>query len=99
MAAYFSVALALGLKIGLISSLPPKEDKAPKLPKKIRVSSYKQLKKLAWQLDKNHELSPQEAMNLYERNWRHVDLKTMDTKEKAFLDNLLRAFKRERLLV
>ncbi|HEY8272188.1 MAG TPA: hypothetical protein VIG33_14960, partial [Pseudobdellovibrionaceae bacterium] len=70
-----------------------------KVPKKIRVSDYKQLKRIAWQLKGSQELSPQEVRDLYERNWRHIDLKTMDAREKKLLEMLLAAAGRERLLV
>lgn len=100
MAAYMSVIIALGLKLDVVDSLIEKSaEKSVALPKKIRIANYKQLKRLAWQLDAKSELTPQEALNLYERNWRHVDLGEMDSKEKKFLESLLKAFKRERLLV
>src|SRR5262249_35167882 len=98
--AYLSVIFALGLKLELTD---PRKSKAitapPKLPKKIRLADYKQLKRLAWQLKGTKQISLQEALDLYERNWRHVDIKAMDTREREFLESLLAAFGRERLLV
>lgn len=100
MEAYISVISALGLQLKLID---PKEENNQKpdssLPKKIRLENYKQLKKIAWQMDPKIELTPEEVLNLYERNWRHVNVDKMDAKEKRFLQHLLKTFKRERLLV
>jgi transcriptional regulator with XRE-family HTH domain len=102
MGAYLSVVMALGLELELIDPHQKKfqsHSLAQKLPKKIRIADYKQLKRLAWQLKDKKELSPREALDLYERNWRHVDVKAMDERERQFLESLLAAFGRERLLV
>jgi transcriptional regulator with XRE-family HTH domain len=100
--AYLSVAEALSLNFRLVD--PQVKDATSseakvKLPSKIRIASYKQLKKLAWQLKGTQELTPQEALDLYERNWRHVDVAALDAREKKLLQSLLAAFGRERLLV
>lgn len=102
MGAYLSVAAALGLNLELVDPQSRKtsaSEALPKLPSKIRIASYKQLKKLAWQLKDTQELTPQEALDLYERNWRHVDVASLDPRERKLLQNLLAAFGRERLLV
>ena len=85
MGAYLNVIHSLGLKLELSDTtyaakrLPNKP--AQPMPKNIRIADYKQLKKLAWQLKGTQELSAEEALNLYERNWRHIDLKSLDKKE------------------
>jgi transcriptional regulator with XRE-family HTH domain len=102
MGAYLNVIFALGLKIDLtVPQSSQQKRKAPtrKIPSKIRIADYKQLQRLAWQLKRTKEISPQEALDLYERNWRHVDVKAMDVHEQKFLEELLAAFGRERLLV
>ncbi|WP_374029954.1 helix-turn-helix domain-containing protein [Bdellovibrio bacteriovorus] len=99
MAAYLSVILALGLKLDLIDPNAADIKIPATLPKKIRLAHYEQLKRLAWQLKDTKELTPEEALSLYERNWRHVDIGAMEPKEKELLERLLKAFKRERLLV
>ena len=102
MGAYLNVVFALGLAIDLAepqSSRRKRQAPARRIPSKIRIADYKQLKRLAWQLKGTQELSPQEALDLYERNWRHVDQKAMDARERKFLEDLLAAFGRERLLV
>ncbi|MBI2810788.1 MAG: helix-turn-helix domain-containing protein [Candidatus Melainabacteria bacterium] len=102
MGAYLSVIYAIGLELELVDPQSRKrgQDRSVrKLPQKIPLSDYPQLKKLAWQLKGTVKLSPKEALDLYERNWRHVDLQKMDAHEQEFLEALLAAFGRERLLV
>ncbi len=102
MGAYVSVIFALGLELAL-SDRPSNKRKnnsaLQEVPQKIRLTDYKQLKRLAWQIKGNKEISPKEALDLYERNWRHVDTKAMDPGEQRFLNALLAMFGRERLLV
>lgn len=100
MGAYLSAIYALGLELDL-SERGSRSSKAPrsKVPAKIRLARYPQLKKLAWQLKDTKEVSPKDALELYERNWRHMDLEKMSAREREFLKDLLQAFGRERLLV
>jgi len=102
MGAYLSVISSLGLKVDLINPLTPnisEKEARKKLPQKIPIAKFKELKRLAWQLKETKELTPQEALNLYERNWRHMDLKSLSPSEKKLIEMLLKAFGRERLLV
>lgn len=96
--AYLSALDALGLAIDL-GSARKKSAAAVRLPAKIRVSAWPQLKRLAWQLSGDATLSHEEALEFYERNWRHVDEKALMAKERALIDALLAKFGRERLLV
>jgi transcriptional regulator with XRE-family HTH domain len=95
--AYLSVASSLGLKLVLDAASDRRKKPAP--PSKIRIADYPTLKKLAWQLKGAKELSPQDALDLYERNWKHVDPEDLDERERQLLESLLSAFGRERLLV
>ena len=102
MGAYLSVIAALGLMLEILNPQNKKQNPSQvklKLPEKILVSQYKQLKRLAWQLKDSKKISLKDALALYERNWRHVDTSAMDQHEKDFLDSLLIMFGRERLLV
>ena len=102
MGAYLSVISALGLvlELGTQKQQKNRQDSPPKkFLKKIRIADYKQLKRLAWQLKDTKEISAQEALDLYERNWRHIDVEAMDAREQKFLKTLLAMFGRERLLV
>ena len=51
----------------------------------IRLDAYPQLRQLAWQLPGVEDLSGKEALELYERNWRHVDVAGLTPDERAFL--------------
>jgi hypothetical protein len=100
--AYLSVVSVLGLSIEITDSnakLKINKKAEFKLPKKIRLANYPQLKKLAWQLKNTVEVSPQEALSLYERNWRHIDLKKIDKKERELIQALIAKIGRGRLLV
>lgn len=95
--AWAAAAGALGLSLGL-EDADSGTDAAP-LPQRIRLDDYPQLKKLAWQLSGVEELSPRQALDLYERNWRHVERPSLSTKEAALIEALSRTFGAGRLLV
>lgn len=102
MGAYLAVISALGLEVELMDAQArsgARPGATRPLPKMIPLSKYPQLKRLAWQLKDTKQLTPDEALELYERNWRHVDLKAMDARERELIESLLAAFGRERLLV
>lgn len=54
----------------------------------IPIQRYPQLKELAWQLRDDAVLSPRDALNMYERNWRFLDLSSMTSEEKALIEQL-----------
>jgi transcriptional regulator with XRE-family HTH domain len=100
--AYLNVISVLGLSIVLVDQSTPSKmnrEKMVELPKKIRLADYPQLKKIAWQLNDTKELSPKEALALYERNWRHIDLNEMEKKERALIQALVAEIGMGRLLV
>lgn len=97
MGAWVAVASALGLSIELVQRLGPADEAA--LPAIIRLDDYPQLRQLAWQLGTAQQLMPLEALQLYERNWRHVDRGSLTQKELALIDALSRKFGGGRLLV
>jgi hypothetical protein len=45
------------------------------------------------------ELTPQAALDLYERNWRHVDHQALGERERTLVQQLTRALGGGRLLV
>lgn len=97
MSAWVAAAAALGLEFALLE--PNAVAGGSKLPEKIRLRDYPQLKKLAWQVHAVDEIAPREALDLYERNWRHVDRARLTPEEAALVDALTRAFGGGRLLV
>lgn len=95
--AWMAAASALGLAFDLLDAKAASQ--ASKLPKQIRLRDYPQLKKLAWQLHGVEEISPRQALQLYERNWRHVDHAALSEDEAALIDTLSREIGGGRLLV
>ena len=57
-------------------------------PKRISVRAYPQLKQIAWHLADDADLEPAEALSLYERNWRHVDVAAMTAAERELVQSL-----------
>jgi transcriptional regulator with XRE-family HTH domain len=104
MAAYLSVIYALGLEFTIfpLDELIPKKGGASRkgwIPARVLISDYPQLKQLAWQIHAATRLTPVEALNLYERNWRHIDLQNMEPHEHDLVDALQIAFGKGKPLV
>ena len=101
MGAWLDVVAALGLDLDLLDGRIPRTptEAAAGLPDKIRLSDYPQLKRLAWQRKKIDQIDPQTALALYERNWRHVDRRALDAKERELVRMLSDALGGGRLLV
>jgi transcriptional regulator with XRE-family HTH domain len=102
MAAYIAAATAVGLELELVE--PRARDRGKRagarpFPARIRLADYPQLAKLAWQLHGVKTLSPQEALGLYERNWRHVDPGKLEPGEQALVNALVQHLGGGRLLV
>lgn len=98
MGAYVNAMAALGMTLD-VAAPAQRETRAPAPPGKIRLADYAQLRRLGWQLADDAELTPEEALNLYERNWRHVDRAAMDERETALLEALIRGPGKGHLLV
>ena len=88
--AFMALALALGLRLQLtaVNQAPQVLDRKGWIPARIRLAQYPKLKELAWQVHGAQELSPREALGIYERNWRHVDLASLSQDEKDLVDAL-----------
>jgi transcriptional regulator with XRE-family HTH domain len=93
--AWVAVAAALGLELGLVGVPTPAAD----VPAVVRIDAYPQLKNLAWALPGLEELEPREAFELYERNWRHVDVGALSADEAALVRALSATFGKGPLLV
>ena len=50
------------------------------------------LQQLAWQVQGSDELTPREALGIYERNWRHLDEAALLPRERSLIDALRLAF-------
>lgn len=86
MGAYASVMLALGLNLAIGAKVD--ESHAGFIPVRIHLDDYPQLKKLAWQIKADADLTPTEALGIYERNWRHLDQLALSTSERQLIDAL-----------
>ena len=100
MGAYLSAIDAVGLQLELRDpQARPANAEIASLPARVRLAKFPQLKGLAWQLHDVDELSPADALNLYERNWRHIDRSSMEPAERALLQALVDQLGGGRLLV
>ena len=95
--AYFNAMAALKLDFGIV---PPVDvaaesldaDREGWIPARIKLADYPQLKQLAWQVRGTDALTPAEAMSIYERNWRHVDVPALGRRERQLVDALQLSF-------
>ncbi len=76
------------------SDEPATNDLMNWLPVHVRLADYPQLKALAWQVHGTDVLTPAEALDIYERNVRHLDAQAMSAQEQALLTALRTAFGR-----
>ncbi|MDP1635593.1 MAG: helix-turn-helix domain-containing protein [Gallionellaceae bacterium] len=92
MGAYLNAMEALNMDFGVhqpaICADEIDADHQGWIPARIHLSDYPQLKQLAWQVHGTDELTPAEALGIYERNWRHVDVQALDPHEKQLVDAL-----------
>jgi transcriptional regulator with XRE-family HTH domain len=65
------------------------------IPARIPLADYPQLTQLAWQVRGSAMLTPAEALDIYERNARHLDLEAMTPPEKDLFQALRLAFSHE----
>lgn len=97
MGAYLNAMAALGLSLDILGSPKSKSgtDDAMQgwIPVRIRLADYPQLKQLAWQVQGSDELTPLEALSIYERNARHLDTTAMEPREQQLIDALRLALK------
>jgi transcriptional regulator with XRE-family HTH domain len=98
--AYMNLIAALGLDVELADARPGGAmEAAAKLPATIRLADHPQLKRLAWQRRRVDQLTPRDALALYERNWRHVDRERLTRRERELIRLLVDALGGGRLLV
>jgi len=92
MGAYLAAVAALGLKLEIgepaRGARSVGTDREGWIPARIRLSDYPQLRQLAWHVHGTDSLTPAEALGIYERNWRHLDLDAMEPAERQLVDAL-----------
>ncbi len=89
MGAWCNVMAALGMDLQAHTGTqePPATapDRAGWIPARVALADYPQLRALAWQVHGTDTLTPTEALGIYERNARHLDLQAMSDDEQALL--------------
>ena len=99
--AYLQVCEALGLQLTL-SPLPEQDGddnlRDQEMPY-IRIKDYPQLKALAWQLKDDEYITEAEAMAIYERNKRFLDLNQIQASERKLMERLANTRGMERFFV
>lgn len=85
-----AAAAAIGLRLGLDGGeAPPAAIRRPGwIPARVRLDDFPTLRELAWQVHGTAELTPREALDIYERNQRFVDHATLSDAERDLLDAL-----------
>ena len=87
MGAYLSVMAALGLQL-LATNPPASINPEGSIPTKIKLDEFPQLRQLAWQILGTDTLTPLEARDIYERNWRHLDKSKLEHRERQLIHAL-----------
>lgn len=96
MGAWCSAMAALGmtLQAGNGAATTETPDRTGWIPARVALADYPQLRALAWQVHGTDTLTPTEALDIYERNARHLDLQAMSADEQALLQALRLALQR-----
>lgn len=100
MGAYLNVMRALGLEWQVVAAGPAalaQPDAQPNA-QPVRLAEYPQLASLSWHRQ-GEALSEEEALALYERNWRHVDPSQLEPAERALITRLVQRHGKGALLV
>lgn len=96
MGAWSNVIAALGLQLHFqepaSTEIRPAAPPPGWWPVRIALADYPQLKAVAWQVQGTDYLTPVEAIDIYERNARHLDLPSMSAQEQALWEALQQAF-------
>lgn len=93
MGAWLNALVVVGLDFGILE--PGGNEQTGKqgwIPARIRLADYPQLQQLAWHVRDTATLSPREALDIYERNIRHLDRNALTPDEAALLEALRLGF-------
>ena len=98
MGAWSNALAALGMSLQAVITADESKrtaaqpDRTGWIPARVSLSEYPQLRALAWQVHGTDTLTPTEALDIYERNARHLDVPAMSADEQALLQTLRIAF-------
>ena len=95
MGAWCNAMAALGMVLqaqpGTQATPNAAPDRTGWIPARVALADYPQLRALAWQVHGTDTLTPAEALGIYERNARHLDMAAMPAHEQALLEALRQA--------
>ena len=57
----------------------------------IKINNYPQLKLISWNIHVN-EITEDDALGLYETNWRYIDQSSLTNKERKLIERLIRVY-------
>lgn len=103
MGAWCAAVAALGMALQARSVVDTRSsseqlpDRTGWIPARVVLADYPQLRALAWQVQGTDALTPSEALDIYERNARHLDWQAMSADEQALLQALPLALSRSPL--
>jgi DNA-binding XRE family transcriptional regulator len=97
MGAWINAVTVVGLALDIPEAEITGADRQGWVPARIRLADYPQLEKLAWHVRDAEVLSAREALDIYERNQRHLDLDAMTSGEAQLIDALRTAFGHARI--
>ncbi|MFW0795461.1 helix-turn-helix transcriptional regulator [Gordonia sp. CPCC 205515] len=92
--AYLNAATALGLELTVGEAPRPAAAERASVPapsatvQTVRIGDYQQLQAISWHLSPESSIPEVEALELYERNWRHIDQAAMTDDERRFVQHL-----------
>ena len=87
MGAYMNVMSSLGINLVTAETIDQAKENSS-IPVKVMISDYPGLKQLAWHVRGTNTLTPIEARDIYERNWRHLEPNNINTKERNLINAL-----------
>ena len=104
MGAYLMAVAAVGLRLELshgkvTDAVMRQAPDQRSVPARVRLADYPQLQRLAWHMHGVDDISAQEALSLYERNWRHIDQRELGAGERGLVHALVARFGGGRMLV
>jgi transcriptional regulator with XRE-family HTH domain len=90
--AWMNAVTVVGLALQIPEDDIKKADRRGWIPARIRLADYPELEKLAWHVRDAQDLSAREALDIYERNLRHLDESALTAEEAQLLEALRDAF-------
>ena len=96
MGAWISAATVVGLSLDILDTQIEKSAGGDWIPARIPLADYPELRKLAWHARNAKYLSAREALDIYDRNRRHLDTDAMTPEERQLVGTLRTAFGRSK---